>query len=440
MKIKFLITLGLVILFFLGEIAMTFSSEQKKEDSFNKAETIPLSYKLSNELIENNELAVFDSAVNQFMEKFEIVGASLAIAKEGRLVYSKGFGQINDSLNHVVGPKNLFRIASVSKLITAVTIMKLVEDDKLEVDQKVFGKGGILNDPRYLNYKDKRIEDITIDHLLSHTAGWNGKKSDPIINSQYVARRMKIEAPVQMPDILEYVLDKKLDFTPGKKYSYSNLGFCILGEIIEKVTGMEYEDYVQFAILHPLGIYDMHIGNSFYNESLPNEVRYHSLDKNPRVLSYDGANKLVTMEYGGNNIELLGAAGGWVASAPELAKLMIAIDGFPSRPDIISQETINYMTRNKTFSRQLIGWRGGDGYGNWWRTGTLSGTIALIMRHPNETNWVILLNTTNEKRKRLHNELSRMMFRALYQVEEWPEHDLFYYEPGNAGQENLANR
>jgi hypothetical protein len=96
------------------------------------------------------------------------------------------------------------------------------------------------------------------------------------------------------------------------------------------------------------------------------------------------------------------------------------------------------MTNVEKHTRKLIGWRGGDGYGTWWRTGTLSGTTALIMRHANETNWVVLLNTTNDKRKRIHNELSRTMFSALHQVHEWPKYDLFNFETDAAVQPQYA--
>lgn len=433
---KTIITIGLFLLFFLGEIAITFSFKQESKRNYIEPGTIPLSHKLSNDIVTGGDLIVFDSVITEFINRFDIVGASVAITKEGRLVYSKGFGLSDKELNDSIGPENLFRIASVSKLITAVAIMKLIEDEKLTIDQKVFGANGILNNSAYLNYSDKRYEEITIHHLLNHTAGWNGKKGDPVVNSLYIAHLMDVEPPATMPVIIEYALSNPLDYTPGKVYSYSNLGYCILGEIIEKITDMEYEDYVQFAILHPLGIYDMHIGKSFYDERYTNEVRYYDLENDLLVWSYNGSRDLVPPEYGGNNIELLGAAGGWIASAPELAKLMVAIDGFDSPPDILSKTTIEYMTNVKRHTKKLIGWRGADGYGTWWRTGTLTGTTALIMRHRNEINWVILLNTTTSKRKRIHNELSKTMFTALREVKSWPEYDLFHFEPED--QEYLA--
>jgi len=431
MKAKVLITAGFFLLFFLGEIAITFSFKHESDRNYPEPFAVPLSHKLSNDIAREADLNVFDSVIIDFMNRFEIVGASVAIAKEGKLVYSRGFGLSDKEVSDSVVPKNLFRIASVSKLITAVAIMKLVEDEKLSIDQKVFGPGGILNDLTYLNYQDIRYESITIHHLLNHTAGWNGKKGDPVFNSLYVARMMNVKPPATIPVIIEYALSTPLDYEPGEKYSYSNLGYCILGQVIEKVTGMEYEEYVQFAILHPLGIYDMHIGKSFYDERYPNEVRYYNLTRDLLISSYNGSGDLVPPEYGGNNIELLGAAGGWIASAPELAKLMVAIDGFDSRPDILSKTTVDYMTSVKRDAEKLIGWKGADGYGTWWRTGTLTGTTALIMRHKNEINWVVLFNTTTNKRKKIHNELSRSMFYAIRQVDKWPEYDLFHFDPEN---------
>jgi CubicO group peptidase (beta-lactamase class C family) len=440
MKIKILFTISLFILFFLGEIALTFSFEQESKRDTIGPGIVPLSYRLTNDISEIPAMHSFDSTINAFLVNNDIVGASIAIAWEGRLVYSKGYGYSDKEINEPVTPRNLFRIASVSKLITAVAIMKLIEDEKLDIDQKVFGPEGILNDSAYLNFTDKRYADITIHHLLNHTAGWNSKKGEPVFNSLYVAHLMDVEPPASMPVIIEYALSKGLDYDPGKKYSYSNLGYCILGEIIEKITGMGYEDYVQFAILHPLGIYDMHIGKSFYDERFPYEVRYYDLDRSPLVWSYNGSGDLVPPEYGGNNIELLGAAGGWLASAPELAKLMVAIDGFDSRPDILSYRTTNYMTKTQRHTQKLIGWKGADGYGTWWRTGTLSGTTALIMRHANETNWVVLLNTTNSKRKRIHNELSRTMFKALRGIDVWPSYDLFNYDLNASAQSTYTNK
>jgi CubicO group peptidase (beta-lactamase class C family) len=433
MNLKSIIGFILFIFLFFGEIAMTFSFKQETNRNVPTSEVTPLSFRLTNELSASEYTNSIDSIFNDFLSGKQIKGASVAISKNGKLMYAKGFGYAIEEDSLKAEPKNLFRIASVSKLITAITIMKLKEEGRIDLDDKVFGKNGILNDSIFLHYQDNRVEDITISDLLKHTSGWNGKKSDPIFNSLYIARKMKISPPARLDDIIQYQLGKKLNYVPGTKYSYSNFGYTLLGKIIEKTTGMPYEEYVQFAILHPLGIYDMHIGHSFYNERYPNEVKYYELGKESICYAYDGSGKLVPITYGGNNMELLGAAGGWVASAPELLKLVISVDGFESKADILSDESIEMMTPSKIHKGNTIGWRGTDGYGTWWRTGTLAGTSALIMRHKNEIDWVVLLNTSTRNRSRIHNEISRTMFKALRSVKEWPDFDLFNYAALNSG-------
>lgn len=416
--------------FFLGEIAVSFSFKHEEKRNIPSNSIVPLSHKISNEISYNANTRCIDSLMGIFMHTYKIKGASMAVTSQGKLVYAKGFGYADAENEIPAEPKNLFRVASVSKLITAVAIMKLNEEGYLSIHDKVFGTDGLLTDPSYLDIRDSRMEQITVFHLLNHTAGWSKKSPDPLFQSLSIARKMNVEAPVDMPTIIQYVLSKRLDFTPGRKYSYSNFGYALLGEIIEKVTGMEYEAYVKFAILQPLGIYDMHIGHSYYADHFPNEVKYYEEGRTPLVRAFDGSGKAVPMAYGGNNIQLLGAAGGWVASAPELIKLLVAIDGFKSRPDILTDESIKLMT-NTSHYKLIIGWRGTDGFGTWWRTGTLSGTTALAMRNRDEINWVVLLNTSAKRKSRIHNDLSKTMFSVLRNVEEWPEVDLFNYYAKN---------
>jgi len=425
MNYKRLLIIALFIILFFGEIAISFSYKGESNRNIPITEITPISFRLTNDLSSDPSTYEIDRIFRQFLNKKSIKGASVAISKNGKLVYAKGFGWADERSKIPAEPKHVFRIASVSKLITAVTIMKLIEEGRIAIDDKIFGKTGILNDPLYLDYKDKRVEQITILNLLNHTAGWNNKKSDPLFQSLSIAKKMNVNPPAGIETIIQYSLQKNLDYYPGSKYCYSNFGYAVLGEIIEVVTGMQYEDYVQFAILHPLGIYDMHIGKSSYEEKYHNEVCYYVLGKDNKCYSFDGSGELMPQVYGGNNIGLLSAAGGWVASAPELMKLIVAIDGFSDKPDIISDESIKLMTKSDKRTKKLIGWRGTDGYGTWWRTGTLAGTSAIIIRNKNGINWIVLMNTSTKRKSRIHNEVSKMMFTTLRNVKDWPAHDLF---------------
>lgn len=425
MRLKIIIFTGVFLFLFMGKVAISFSYKGEDIRNIPTSAFVPLSHKLTNTFSDNPSTAEIDSTIKEFMIRRGIVGASLAITRKGHLIYSKGFGYADEETGEKVTPESLFRIASVSKLITAVAIMKLVEDERLNLDSKVFGPKGILNDSLYEHYTDKRVEQITIHELLNHTAGWSHKKADPLFLSLYIAKKMDVPPPAGIRTIIQYTLQNKLDFTPGTKYSYSNLGYAILGQVIEKLTGMPYEDYVQFAILHPLGIYDMHIGNSYFSQRYFNEVKYYEPRDDGKCYAFDGSDKLVPMSYGGNNIQLLGSAGGWIASSTELIKLVVAIDGFDSKPDILSKKTIREMTKSNKRTKKLIGWRGTDGYDTWWRTGTLSGTSALVMRQRNEINWVILFNTSTDRKSKIHNDISRTMFQTLRHVDNWPDIDLF---------------
>jgi CubicO group peptidase (beta-lactamase class C family) len=346
------------------------------------------------------------------------------VTKDGRLVYAKGFGFADEEQNEKVDPGHVFRLASVSKLITAIAIMRLSEEGRLNLDDKVFGPNGILSDSSYMEYRDPRVEDITVRHLLVHKAGWSRYYGDPMFMTHVVARRMDVELPVQTEDVIRYTLTRKLNYNPGTRYSYSNLGYAVLGKVIEEVTGIDYEDYVKISLLQPLGIQDMQIGRGYYEERAPREVRYYEASGNHKILAYDSRDKYVPRAYGGNDIRLLGAAGGWIGSPSDMLRLGVAVDGYNSSPDILLPESIEQMT-GASSRYDLIGWKGGDGSGTWWRTGTLTGTSALMVRQNNGINWIIVTNTTTWKRSRIHSETSRTMFRAISSVEEWPDTDLF---------------
>ncbi|HEC41669.1 MAG TPA: class A beta-lactamase-related serine hydrolase [Bacteroides sp.] len=427
-KLKFIIVqFVLILVLFFWDIGSIFS-DRKASHPVQSNELNHRSGSIQNNMSSFKGTDRMEKTISDFLKRYKIKGASVAVTKEGRLVYAKGFGYANEESEELVDPNHVFRLASVSKLVTSIAVMRLEEEGKLSLDEKVFGPEGILNDSLYLKYRDPRIESITVRHLLVHRAGWSRYYGDPMFMPHVVARNMHVELPVKSEDVIRYALTRKLNYKPGTRYSYSNLGYSILGEIIEKLTGMDYEDYVQLSLLQPLGIWDMQIGQGYYEEKAPREVKYYEISGNKKVLAFDSRNEYVPRVYGGNDIALLGAAGGWIGSPAEMLRLGVAIDGFNSSPDILLPETIEKMTKNKGGRYNMIGWKGTDGSGTWWRTGTLTGSSALMVRQENGLNWIIVMNTTTWKRSRIHSETSRTMFRALSTVKEWPEYDLFDYQ------------
>ena len=172
--------------------------------------------RLKNSMVSQAEFAGFDKTVNSFMKKWELTGVSVAVAKDGKLLYTKGFGFADKEKLIPTEPYHKFRVASVSKLVTAIAIMKLQENGQLKVTDKVFGPEGILNDELYNNPVDKRVYGITLAHLLSHEGGWSARWGDQMFMPVQVAKALDKPLPVSTQDIVRFALNKRLHFTPGK--------------------------------------------------------------------------------------------------------------------------------------------------------------------------------------------------------------------------------
>ena len=380
-----------------------------------------------NKLIEEQNAVFIDASIEKFRQQNGLKGVSVAIVKDEKLVFVKGYGFANEEALVPVTPNLLFRIASVSKLITAVAIMKLVENSKISLESKVFGKYGILNDDQFLHIKDSRLEKITVQHLLNHSGGWTQHYGDLAFLPKIVSKVVGDPLPVKIDSYIKFVTTHRLHFEPGSRSVYSNIGYVILGKVISKVTGTDYETFVRKEVLDPAGIKDMKLGGSFLEEALPNEVKYYQPDDGQPVESFDGSNRMVLKTYGGNDIHLLGSAGGWLASSLDLMKLIVAIDKDPKVKDILSPESIQKMTQVDPSGLDPLGWRGTNEMGEWWRTGTLPGSSALVKREPNGFSWVILSNTSNSKGPRLAIEMNRVMSHILLKVDHWPEYNLFSF-------------
>ncbi len=351
-------------------------------------------------------------------------GAEVAISYKGRLVYSKGLGysDLEDSIE--MQPYNIMRVASVSKLITAVAVMRLVEQGKISLSQRIFGPMGILNDDRYLFYRDKMMGEVTVYQLLNHSGGWTARWGDPMFMPLSIAQQMGKSLPISMTDIIRFMQTKRMHFRPGSGSVYSNFGYGILGEVVEKAAKVPYEDFVRSEVLAPLGIYDMQIGFSHKEYRLPNETLYYEADTTD-IWAFDflGGEQLTRRAYGSVDIQTLGSAGGWVASATDLLKVVLTIDGFESVPDQLKPESVDTMVHHAP-GFDPLGWRQTID-DNWYRSGTLAATSAIIGRLDNEVCYVVLLNCANYRGPLLATMIRNAMDKAISKVESWPDVDLF---------------
>lgn len=383
-----------------------------------------LHFRLTNADSELPQAERFDRAVLQFMNRWEIKGASLAVMKDGHLVYSKGYGyaDLEDSVHTEV--RHIFRVASISKLITATAVMKLYEKGKLRLDSRVFGPSGIL--PQYTGYTDRRIANITVEQLLRHKGGFTVRSGDPMFSPTLmeVARRNGRNCALTTDQLITHSLRQGLGFTPGGRTKYSNVGYVILSKVIEQLTGMEYELYVRDSILHPVGCRDIHLACNTHDKKLPNEVRYYESSDAELVESCDGRGKMVHKCDGGNDVRGLKGAGGWVASPVEMLMFVSSIDGDAAKPDILKPSTIAKMTE---CSEEMlpIGWMKVQKNGDWLRTGSMAGTSAMLKRQGDGYTWFFVTNTSSWKGARFPRLISGMFNTALDRVDIWPEKDLF---------------
>ena len=170
--------------------------------------------------------------------KQEKFSGTILIAKDGKPIISKGYGMANYELETPNTPNTIFRLGSITKQFTAVSIMQLQEKGKLNVNDLIC---------KYLENCPQTWEAITIKNLLTHTSGipnytgfedFEKTAAEPLKSSEVVAR----------------FRDKPLDFKPGENYKYSNSAYHLLGIIIEKVSGKTYADYLQENIFTPLGM------------------------------------------------------------------------------------------------------------------------------------------------------------------------------------------
>jgi CubicO group peptidase (beta-lactamase class C family) len=420
----------LIILFFDFNLILPDYGFNLSSDELINHEKESINFLITKNLIESQNTSVIDEKIEKFRIQNHIKGLSVAYVSKDKLVFAKGYGFADEEAKIPVTSNHLFRIASVSKLITAIGIMKLVENSKLSLDSKVFGKEGILNDTPFLNIKDKRLEKITVRNLLNHSAGWTQNYGDLAFLPRVVSKGVGDALPVSVDSYIKFVTARKLHFEPGTHSCYSNLGYLVLGKIISKVSGMEYEKFIEENVLMPANITDMQLGGSFIEQRLSNEVKYYQPQDALPGECFDGSGRLLPKIYGGNDLKVLGAAAGWVASAIDLMKLYVVIDKDPIVKDILSPESIDEMTKVDPEGLDPLGWRKTKIDGEWVRTGTLSGTSALIKRQPDGSAWAILSNTSTYKGPHLAMEMDRVIKQIDINRITWPDYNLFtFHQP-----------
>lgn len=369
--------------------------------------------RISSELTNSPDFEAVNAAIERFVNQWELVGASVAIAHGDRLIYTRGFGYANKEDSVVMQPYNVLRVASVSKLITSIAIMRLVEDGRLSLTDTVFGPSGILNDTIFQPLKDPRLAQITVGNLMNHSAGWNTRYGDHMFIKHVIADDLGLPLPISLTDIVRFATTRrKLHFNPGTWCSYCNIGYAILQLVIERITGVEYEEFVQQTVMRPLRIYDAGLADGWDSLKLAHEVRYYEMRDAEPIIAYDGSNKMALKSRGGNDIRTLGAAGGWAISAVSLVRLLMAVDGNSTFPDIITPESVQTMVSHEE-NFYPYGWISADSTGTLWRTGSLPGTTVLAKANEHGYTFAFIANTSPWKGSRFPAIINNLMLNQI---------------------------
>ena len=335
-----------------------------------------------------------------FRRQFSVPASSIAISHNGQFAFDEAVGMGDRQHLTPVQQSSLFRIASVTMPITSVTVFSLIEQGKLNLTDKVFGPSSILGtkygNPPYKQY----VTDITVDHLLTHTAGgWPSGSTDPMMrNTSWDQAKL----------ITETIANQPLTSPPGTHWTFSNFGYCVLGRVIEAITGQPYASYVQANILAPCGISTMQIAANKESHKAANEVVYYGqFSEDPYKI----------------NITRMDSDAGWIASSTELVQFLNHVAGAPGIPALLKPATIQAMTTPAPAypqgqARYARGWMVG-GNGDWWHNGSLPGSTTMMSRTSDGICWAALTNTRTQPSNEIDTALAQLMADMLRVVPAW---------------------
>ncbi|MCP5540576.1 MAG: beta-lactamase family protein [Akkermansiaceae bacterium] len=344
----------------------------------------PLAARCASEPDETARKAIRELA-NGFLKRHGIPGLSVAFGRAGAIDFAAGYGFAESDRKVLVIPQHRFRIASVTKPFTATAVMKAEETGLLRRSDRVFGPDGILGNAYGKKLPDD-VRSITVDHLLTHTGGgWSNQMGDPMFQ----------HAEMNHHDLIAWTLaNRPLDSPPGTRFAYSNFGYCVLGRVLEKVSGNSYPEYLRQQILDPIGIRSMTLAGNTLAERHSEEVTYHT-DKPGEAY--------------GMKVNRMDSHGGWIATASDLVRFASQL------PTLLSNESIRTMTTPGLNQNYARGWAVNP-VPNWWHTGSLPGTTTILVHTAKDLCWAGLLNG---RTKTSGAELDRLMWQMARAVKAW---------------------
>jgi len=329
-----------------------------------------------------------DALLAEFAETFQVPGMSLAMSQHGQMVLQHCWGWADREKQEALRTDHRLRIASLSKPITSLTIFRLIEQGRITLQTCPFAEPKLLR-PLLLKAglsqeRQQELTGLTVQHLLEHVAGgWGNKKQDPMFDSRAIQKNHA--------ELIVWTLQNvPLQHPPGSHYQYSNFGYCLLGRVIEQITGKNYELAVQELVCRPAGVPQMCLAAEQLRQQQENECRYYGQQEDP----YHAVMRVRRMD----------AHGGWLATPSELVKLLCRFDLFPDPPDLLSRNSLKTMTQPcPVHSGYAKGWSV-NAAGNWWHMGSFNGASGVWVRTADGWCWALLVNT----RSRAEHYLSEL--------------------------------
>jgi CubicO group peptidase (beta-lactamase class C family) len=361
------------------------------------------------------------------MDRHGIPGAALAIAKQGKLMLARGYGWADVTTGAVVQPDTAFGLASLSKLMTAIATLRLVEMGKLSLDDPALLRIADIKPPRGARV-DARLPRVTVRQCLNHSGGWDRLvQGDPIYWEPQICRAMKWRAPLTPEQFVTFMLGVPLNFDPGTQARYSNVGYILLGLIIARVSGKTYSRFVIEDVLKPAGVQrgSLHLFDGQYLEA---EARRHL------------AGTLVALP--APRLPMVDAAGGWSMSAVDIVRLLTNLDGSRGKC-ILSEQTRKLMLApppepikpHKDGSHFGLGWdavKVTDAGYSYFKDGSFQGMRTFMKRGSAGVNWALLYNASMEFDPQDRELTTHTVHEVRDLVEKWekyPDLDLFNEVP-----------
>ncbi len=335
--------------------------------------------------------------INEYMDALVKAGkfnGSILIARDGKVLISKGYGMANFELDVPNTPRTKFRLGSITKPFTAIAIMLLQERGKLSVQDSIC---------KYLADCPEAWQTITIHHLLSHTSGL--AKHDKA--GDYLKTAMM---PMTVTQLIDSFRNKPADFKPGEKFDYNNNGYILLGYVIEKVSGQSYEAFLKENVFAPLKMTDS--GYDKHDPIIKNRAAGYRRD-DERV-----GGELFNAHYIDTSQQL--SAGGLYSTTEDLWRFDQAL----YEGKLLSQKTLDTM-----FSPAIGSFGPAPTYGYGWfinkqldhraisHPGGVPGFTSILTRFPDEKVLIVLLgNLENSQVIRASNDLAAIIFGGKYEV------------------------